>query len=163
MVITRSTAPSYNPFLTPQLFSLFFQTLTLILSTIGPHAPALPTLTQETLTLLLSVHSNPVASEPIILTALLSLFLVIIDLNVASGSSGEERLVTEFATQVIELRDWTGEVFDWIPATGKTSHDAGSDPQEQARTLAAGVMVKLGEITERYQGRLMGVNAGFKY
>jgi telomere length regulation protein len=80
-----------------------------------------------------------------------------IDLNVESGSSGEERLVTEFASQVIELREWAGGVFDRTPAV------KGDEPREQVRTLAAGVMVKLGEVMERYQGRLMGVNSGFKY
>ncbi|KAI9926432.1 telomere binding protein [Aspergillus wentii] len=124
----------------------------------GPHNPFLPTLTQETLSLLISLHGRPVADEPTILCALLSLFLAVVDLNVASGTTGEERLVTDFATPVIELREWAGEVFDRIPpAQGE------NDPQGQVRTLAAGVMVKLGEVMERYQGRLMGVNVGFGY
>lgn len=123
----------------------------------GPHNPFLPTLTHETLSFLLSLYSRPISDDPSVLSALLSLFLAVIDLNVASGSSGEERLVTEFATQVLELREWTGEVFDRTPVV------QGDDPREQLRMLAAGVMVKLGEVTERYQGRLMGVNSGFKY
>lgn len=81
----------------------------------------------------------------------------------ASGSSGEERLVTEYATQVIELREWASGVFDRMPAGGRADPGGPADPQEQVRTLAAGVMVRLGEVIERYQGRLMGVNAGFKY
>lgn len=81
------------------------------------------------------------------------------DLNIASGTTGEERLVTEFATQVLELREWAGEVFERTPAVKGDERE----PQDQVRTLAAGVMVKLGEVIERYQGRLMGVNAGFKY
>lgn len=92
-----------------------------------------------------------------ITSALLSLFLAVVDLNIASGTTGEERLVTEFATQVMELREWAGDVFE------RCSSSAGDDPQGQARTLAAGVMVKLGEVMERYQGRLMGVGVGFKY
>lgn len=90
------------------------------------------------------------------LPALLSLFLAMIDVSVASGTSGEERLVTEFATQVMELREWVGEVFDRVPATK-------GGEEEQVRMVAAGVMVKLGEVLERYQGRLMGVNVGFEY
>lgn len=85
---------------------------------------------------------------------------MIVDLNIASGTTGEERLVTDFATQVMELREWAGEVFDRTPAVKGKGED---EPQEQVRTLAAGVMVKLGEVIERYQGRLMGVNVGFKY
>lgn len=123
----------------------------------GPHTPYLPTVTEDALTFLLSLHTRPVSDDPTILSALLALFLAIVDLNVASGSTGEERLVTEFASQVIELREWAGEVFDRTPAV------KGDEPRDQVRTLAAGVMVKLGEVMERYQGRLMGVNSGFKY
>ncbi|GFF55840.1 DNA replication checkpoint protein tel2 [Aspergillus udagawae] len=155
---SSSTAPSYNPFLIPHLLCLFIQTLTLILSTMGPHNPYLPNLTQETLNFLLSLYTRPLSEDPSIVSALLSLFLAVVDLNVASGSSGEERLVTEFATQVIELREWAGSVFDRTVAA-----QGADDPREQVRLLAAGVMVKLGEVTERYQGRLMGVNSGFKY
>lgn len=56
----------------------------------------------------------------------------------------------------MELREWVGEVFDRVPAVK-------GGEEEQTRILAAGVMVKLGEVIERYQGRLMGVNVGFKY
>ncbi|KAL2847666.1 telomere length regulation protein-domain-containing protein [Aspergillus pseudodeflectus] len=155
---TSSTAPSHNPFFVPHLLALFIQTLTLVLSTMGPHTPFLPSVTQQTLTFLLSLHARPVSEEPTILSALLSLFLAMIDMNVESGTSGEERLVTEFATQVMELREWAGEIFDRTPAVRDSS-----DPREQIRTLSAGVMVKLGEVMEGYQGRLMGVNSGFKY
>ncbi|KAL4966055.1 telomere length regulation TEL2 family protein [Aspergillus stella-maris] len=158
MQFTSLTAPSHNPFFAPHLLTLFIQTLTLTLSTMGPHTPYLSTLTSQTLTFLLSLHARPLASEPTILAALLQLFLTTIDLNVEFGSTGEERLVNEFATQVIELREWVGEIFDGTPAVGDQS-----DPREMTRTLAAGVMVKLGEMMESYQGRLMGVGSGFKY
>ena len=125
----------------------------------------MPGLTQETLSVLLSLHASPISGEPTVTAALLTLFLAIIDLNIGSGSNGEERLVTECASQVIELRDWASQVFDNTAPTPPVNPASGArvDPQEQVRTLAAGVMVRLGEITERYQGRLMGVNAGFKY
>ncbi|EHA22924.1 hypothetical protein ASPNIDRAFT_174765 [Aspergillus niger ATCC 1015] len=158
MQFSSSTAPSYNPFYAPHLLGLFIQTLTLILSTMGPHTPYLAAVTHETLAFLLSLHARPISDDPGILSSLLSLFLAAVDLNIASGTSGEERLVTEYATQVMELREWVGEIFDRTPPVQDTS-----DPREQVRTLAAGVMVKLGEVIERYQGRLMGVNSGFRY
>lgn len=160
----RSSAPSsYNPFFVPHILTLFLQTLSLILSTAGPYTPFLAGLTHETLSLLLSLHTTPVSSEPTVTAALLNLFLALVDLNVASGSNGEERLVTGYATQVIELREWASEVFNSMPGGGKSASGPHADPQEQVRTLAAGVMVRLGEVIERYQGRLMGINAGFKY
>ncbi|OKP12995.1 DNA replication checkpoint protein tel2 [Penicillium subrubescens] len=127
-------------------------------------SPSLPGFTHETLSLLLSLHTAPISSEPTVTAALLSLFLAVVDVNIASGSNGEERLVTEHATRVMELREWASEIFDRMPS-GSSKADSGpfADPQEQVRTLAAGIMVRLGEVIERYQGRLMGVNAGFKY
>jgi telomere length regulation protein len=95
---------------------------------------------------------------------LLSLFLAVIDLNVAAGSTAEERLVTDHGVQVIELRDWCNDVFERTPATSNKAQSADKmDETEQTRMLAAGILVKLGEVIERYQGRLMGINVGFKY
>ncbi|KAJ5277125.1 hypothetical protein N7524_003278 [Penicillium chrysogenum] len=123
-----------------------------------PTPPFLPRLTHETLSLLLPLHTASTSSEPTVTTALLSIFLAVVDLNIASGSNGEQRLVTEYATQVIELREWASQVFDRTPpsAARVDPRSAVTDPQEQVRTLAAGVMVRLGEVIERYQGRLMG-------
>ncbi|KAJ5991472.1 hypothetical protein N7522_011679 [Penicillium canescens] len=162
---SSSSSPSYNPFFIPHLLTLFLQTLSLILSTTGPHTPFLPGLTHETLSLLLSLHTAATSNEPTVTAALLSLFLAIVDLNIASGSNGEERLVTQYASQVIELREWASQVFDRTPASSARADptSAVTDPQEQVRTLSAGVMVRLGEVIERYQGRLMGVHSGFNY
>ncbi|CAI7633893.1 unnamed protein product [Penicillium discolor] len=162
---SSSSTSSYNPFFIPHLLTLFLQTLSLILSTTGPHTPFLPALTHETLSLLLPLHTASTSSEPTVTAALLSLFLAIVDLNIASGSNGEQRLVTEYATQVIELREWASQVFDRTPpsAARVDPSSAVTDPQEQIRTLSAGVMVRLGEVIERYQGRLMGVHSGFNY
>ncbi|KAJ5914843.1 hypothetical protein N7504_003726 [Penicillium tannophilum] len=161
---SSSSVSSHNPFMIPHILTLFLQTLSLILTTSGPHSTFLPGLTHDTFSLLLSLHTSPISNDPTVTAALLTLFLAAIDLNIASGSNGEERLVTECANQVIELREWASQVFDNTPAApGRTSSNAPVDTQDQVRTLAAGVMIRIGEITERYQGRLMGVNAGFKY
>ncbi|KAJ5994476.1 hypothetical protein N7451_010200 [Penicillium sp. IBT 35674x] len=161
---SSSSVSSHNPFMIPHILTLFLQTLSLILTTSGPHSTFLSSLTHDTLSLLLSLHTRPISNDPTVTAALLTLFLAAIDLNIDSGSNGEERLVTECANQVIELREWASQVFDNTPAApGRTSSNAPVDTQDQVRTLAAGVMIRIGEITERYQGRLMGVNAGFKY
>ncbi|KAG0161002.1 hypothetical protein PDIDSM_8535 [Penicillium digitatum] len=162
---SSSSTSSYNPFFIPPLLTLFLQTLSLILSTTGPHTPFLPGLTHETLSLLLPLHTASTSSEPTVTAALLSLFLTIVDLNIASGSNGEQRLVTEYATMVIELREWASQVFDRTPPSAARADPSSTatDPQEQIRTLSAGVMVRLGEVIERYQGRLMGVHSGFGY
>ncbi|KAJ5960912.1 uncharacterized protein N7479_008062 [Penicillium vulpinum] len=162
---SSSSTSSYNPFFIPHLLTLFLQTLSLILSTTGPNTPFLPGLTHETLSLLLALHTASISSEPTVTAALLSLFLAVVDLNIGSGSNGEQRLVTEYATQVIELREWASQVFDRTPPSAARADPSSAviDPQEQIRTLSAGVMVRLGEVIERYQGRLMGVHSGFSY
>lgn len=136
----------------PHLLSLFVQTITILFSTLGPHTPNLATLTMDTLNLLTTLHNSPVVAEPMVLAAILRLFLAVVDVNTSSGSTAEERLVTEFATQVLELQEWVGGVFESTPKDN-----------EEVRMLAAGIMVKLGEVTERYQGRLLGINSGFAY
>lgn len=60
--------------------------------------------------------------------------------------------MTDFATQVMEIREWVNQVFE-----------SAAKEDEEVRMLAAGVLVKLGEVMERYQGRLMGMGLGFEY
>lgn len=165
LTISGSLSSSgYNPFYSANILRLFLQTVTLIISTLGPHTPALPAISQETLTLILALHGTAVSTEPIVLPALLSLFLAVIDLNVASGSSAEERLVTEHGVQVMELREWTNDIFERTPkGTTNLQDTSTADDVEKTRMLAAGILVKLGEVIQRYQGRLMGINVGFKY
>ncbi|KAF3484035.1 uncharacterized protein GIQ15_03359 [Arthroderma uncinatum] len=152
MLYSTSSYNGNNPFFSPHLLSLFIQTINLVISTIGPSSPNQLTITFDVLTLLMSLHNSPVATEPTVLSAILSLFLAILDINIASGSTGEERLVTEFADQVMEMREWVGGIFERTPKD-----------DDQVRMLAAGIMVKLGEVMNRYQGRLFGVNAEFSF
>lgn len=149
---TRRSFSGHNPFMQAHLLSLFVQTITLILSTLGPHTPNLSSLSRDSLTLLINLHNSPFVAEPVVLTAVLRLLLAVVDLNESASSTAEERLVTEFSSQVMEMREWVGGVFERAPKEN-----------EEVRTLAAGIMVKLGEITERYQGRLLGINSGFAY
>jgi telomere length regulation protein len=138
--------------MTPSLLRLFIQTITLILSTLGAIAPNLIALTHDSIALLISLHSTPVATEPTVLSALLSLLLAVVDLNISSSSTAEERLVTDLGTEMMELREWVGGIFDRVPKG-----------DNELRTLAAGIMVKIGEVVDRYQGRLLGINVAFGF
>ncbi|KAM5431323.1 telomere binding protein [Microsporum canis] len=152
MLYSMSSYNGNNPFFVPHLLSLFMQTINLVVSTIGPSSANQLTITSDAFTLLISLHNSPVATEPTVLSAILSLFLTVLDINIASGTSGEEQLVTEFAEQVMELREWVSGIFEKTPK--------GDD---QIRMLAAGIMVKLSEIMNRYQNRLFGINAEFSF
>lgn len=100
----------------------------------------------------MGLHNNPVVREPHTLPAFLSLFLTLLEITISCGSTAEERLVTDYATEITELRSWTDGVFNDMPSDDKDT-----------KVMAAGCCVKLGEILERFQGRLLGINSGFAY
>ncbi|KAI1916144.1 telomere binding protein [Ophidiomyces ophidiicola] len=152
MMYTMRSFGNQNPFLEPHLVCLFIQTVTLLFFTFGPYSPDVGLFTREILSLLITLHNLPVASEPIVLPAILSLLLTVLDINIISGSSAEERLVTNCAASVIELREWVEGVFERTPAE-----------EERVRALSAGILVKLEETTSRYQGRLLGLDSKFQY
>ncbi|KAI1936599.1 telomere binding protein [Ophidiomyces ophidiicola] len=152
MMYTMRSFGNQNPFLEPHLVCLFMQTVTLLFFTFGPYSPEVGLFTREILSLLITLHNLPVASEPIVLPAILSLLLTVLDINIISGSSAEERLVTNCAASVIELREWVEGVFERTPAE-----------EERVRALSAGILVKLEETTRRYQGRLLGLDSKFQY
>ncbi|KAK2749235.1 telomere binding protein [Myotisia sp. PD_48] len=152
MMYAMASYGGNNPLLTPHTLSLFLQTITLIISTSGPGSPQTLSITSDTLTLLVSIHNSPMAMEPVVIKTILALFLAIIDLNILASTTAEQRLVTEFAEQIIEMREWVGAVFERTPRE-----------DEQVRFLSAGIMVKLGEVMERYQNRLLGKNAEFSF
>lgn len=135
-----------NPFLQPDILTLYLSTLTLLIHTFGPHAPSLPQITTETLTLLMPLHNYAaINTDPIVVPALLRLFLAILDTNIARGIAGEEYLVSGDALKmVIELRDWTQGVFERVSAG-------------EEKMLAGGVLVVIGDVFQRYEGRIMGV------
>ena len=110
------------------------------------------TLSHDAMTLLISLHNSPVATEPTVLSALLSLFLALVDLNISSGSTGEEKLITDLGREMTGMREWVGVIFSRAPKE-----------DSEVRMLAAGIMVKLGEVMDRYQGRLLGINVGFGF
>jgi telomere length regulation protein len=59
-------------------------------------------------------------------------------------------LVTDYAREVTELREWAGGMFERTP-----------QGEEKVRMLAAGLMVKIGEVAERWERRLVGAGVGF--
>ncbi len=72
-----------------------------------------------------------------------------VELNTGT-STNEERLVTDYAREVTELREWAGGVFERTPQS-----------EEKVRMLAAGIMVKVGEVAERWERRLLGAATTF--
>lgn len=144
--------------LDPPLLRLVLQTHTIILSTLGPHAPQLPLLTRETLLMLTSLHNiSTLALDPAVLPALLNLLLLILDLNIAAGVNSEERLITEFGTQVAELVSWAAALIDRGTVAGPSTSSEGDDGDMPWTVVAAGIQVKWMEVGRKFQGRMLGL------
>jgi telomere length regulation protein len=138
----------------PHILRLFLQTLTIVLTTLGPHALQLYSVTRETLLLLTHLHIiTKLSTDAVVLPPLLQLLLTILDLNVAAGTVAEERLVTEFGNMIAELAEWAGNLGNVanVPETG-------NDDGGMAWTvLLAGVQVKWHEVGRKFQGRMVGL------
>jgi telomere length regulation protein len=151
---SRSSSPSV---LTPHLLSLSLRTLLLLQHTIGPHTTHLPTTTHSTLSLLLTLHSQPISTDPTILPPTLALLLCILDLNTVSPIA-EERLITDFGTQIAELMAWVAGLVNAGKENIPTMEGEGEGMPWTA--LAAGCQVKWQEVGRKFQGRMVGLTSG---
>ena len=139
----------------PHILRLFLQTLTILLSTLGPHALQLHTVTREALILLTNLHLiTTLSTDAAVLPALLQLLLTTLDLNVEVGTIAEEKLVTEFGEMISELVAWAGNLSNVVsvPTTEE------SEGMGIAWTLlVAGIQVKWHEVGRKFQGRMIGL------
>ena len=156
MSLLLSSRPNTNvtTLFEPHILRLFLQTLTILFTTLGPHALQLYTVTRETLLLLTSLHVvTKLSTDPVVLPALLQLLLTVLDLNVAAGTVAEERLVTDFGNMAAELVAWAGNLGNVVnvPDTGR---EDGGLPWT---VLLAGIQVKWHEVGRKFQGRMIGL------
>ncbi|KAK4934548.1 telomere binding protein [Elasticomyces elasticus] len=135
------------------------KTLIVIVSTLGPNAMQLPTVTRETLLLLMAIHTSPsVAHDPTVLPAILHLLLTILDLNVEAGSTAEERLVTDFGSMIAELVSWAADLGNRV-SIPEVHGDEGLGMAMPWPILVAGIQVKWQEVGRKFQGRMLGLMA----
>lgn len=125
------------------LLPQFLQTLSLLLNASGPNTLALPQITREYWDLLLSVRGLAVKDKQV-LNAVLFGFLMILETN-----ENKERVATEQGKELMETQAWVKMVFEGL--------GVGSEEDERVRVLAAGVVVRCGEVVEKYQRRMAGV------
>ncbi|MCJ1283700.1 telomere binding protein [Xylographa opegraphella] len=138
----------HNPFTHPALLSHFLKTLALILHAAGASAPALPALTVEFFALLLSLRTSALAAPPV-LEALLFGFLTLLELN----AQRQQALAEDCARELSETKMWVEGVFERI--------GGGSEEGQRARGLAAGVLLRVTECGERWEGAMRGELSGF--
>jgi telomere length regulation protein len=121
----------------------FLQTLSLLLNASGPNTLSLPQMTREYWDLLLSVRGLA-AKDKQVLNAVLFGFLMLLETN-----ENKERVATEHGKELMETQAWVKMVFEGL--------GTGSEEDERVRVLAAGVVVRCGEVVEKYQRRMAGV------
>ncbi|OCL15150.1 hypothetical protein AOQ84DRAFT_329877 [Glonium stellatum] len=126
----------------PHLLPPYLQTLSILLHASGPSTLSLPQMTSEFWDLLLSVRGAALA-DPTILSTLLFAFLTLLDIN-----EDKQRLAQEQPKELLETQEWVRGVFERLAG--------GGDEDEKTRMLAAGVLVRCGEVVEKYQRTLVG-------
>ena len=142
------------------LLKLNLQTLIILVSTIGPNALQLATLTRESLLLLTTLHTIPsLAHDPIVLPPILHLLLTLLDLNIEAGTAPEERLVTDFGSMIAELVSWAASLGDRV-SIPEVHDDPGLGMAMPWPVLVAGIQVKWQEVGRKFQGRMLGLMAG---
>jgi telomere length regulation protein len=100
-------------------------------------------MTREYWDLLLSVRGLA-AKDKQVLNAVLFGFLMLLETN-----ENKERVATEHGKELMETQAWVKMVFEGL--------GTGSEEDERVRVLAAGVVVRCGEVVEKYQRRMAGV------
>jgi telomere length regulation protein len=133
----------------PYLLALFVKTLSLLLHASGPSTLSLPQMTSEFWDLLLSLRTQSIGDITVI-EAMLFAFLTIFDIN-----EDKRRLVEEHGRQMLETQEWVEGIFGRVGA-------GGSQEDEKVRMLAAGCLVRIREVVEKYQALLMGDLASFQ-
>jgi telomere length regulation protein len=133
-----------QPHADAHLLSLFLNTLSVLVHAAGPAAPALGQMSSEFFELLLSLRGGA-AGDVRVAEAVLLGMLTVLEVNVEAGAEGRRRLAEEHGREVVECKEWVEGVFDGV-----------FGGEESVRRLAAGVLVKVGEVAEDYRRTLLG-------
>lgn len=126
----------------PFLLSHFIKTLALILYAAGPLTPLFPQMTAEFWDLLLEFRL-PAKSERILCEALCFAFLTILELNVDKAS-----LVHNHGSRLLETQEYTKTILEGLGE---------GDEDERCKMLAAGCMVRIQEVVDKYQRTLQTI------
>jgi len=130
-------------FTTPFLLSHFLRTLSLMLNASGTSTLSLPALTTEFWNLLLAARPAALKAQPV-LEALMFSFLTLIEIN----GNDQRALAQDHSKELLETQAWTERVFENLRG--------GAGAEEKVKMLAAGLLVKIKEIIDRYQQLLLG-------
>lgn len=134
-------------YFSPYLLPTFLRTLAVILHASGPGTLALPDMTREFWELLFSLRMTTLNEKDIAgLEALLFAFLMLLEVN-----EDKEGLAKEFAKELVETQEWARMVLERMQGVGAEDEEG-----ERVRMLAAGVVVKVGEVVEKWHRLMLG-------
>ncbi|KAK8114549.1 telomere length regulation protein [Apiospora kogelbergensis] len=136
----------------PSLLTLYLKTLALLLHAAGPSTLALPQMTAEFWDLLLGVRTHCVGEVGVAGAVLFGL-MALLDVN----ENDTRGLCQRHGHEVVESVEWVSGVFDRT----RGGDQGGNGEENQVKMMAAGVLIRLREMVERYRALLMGDMIGF--
>ncbi|KAI1264282.1 telomere length regulation protein-domain-containing protein [Xylariaceae sp. FL1019] len=144
----------------PYLLALYVKTLTLLIHAAGPSTLALPQMTAELWDLLLAVRGQCLGSNKIthesesdmaLTHAVLMAHAALLDVN----ENDVRGLCERQGREIVESMEWVGLVFN------NTHGGEGSGEENDVKMLAAGILIRLREVVDKYQAVLVGNLTGF--
>ena len=133
-----------SPLQSEHVLPAYLRTLAVILHAAGPGALALPQMTSELWDVLLAARAGALVERRRgVLEALLFAFLMLLEVN-----ENKERLAREHAREIVETQEWARLVLE------RTA--AGDEEGDRARMLAASIVVRCGEVAQKWQKLMIG-------
>ncbi|PNS20924.1 ISWI chromatin-remodeling complex ATPase ISW2 [Sphaceloma murrayae] len=143
---THTSGPSSrarNVYLQPHFLTIYLKTLAILVHASGPSTVSLPSLTTEFWTLLLALRAQA-KEDASVMEAVLFGLLALLEVN-----EDTRRVASENAREVVETREWVGGVFERLQR-------GDGEEEEKLKGLAAGVLVKCGEVMEKWERLMVG-------
>lgn len=137
---------------TPFLLVTFIKTLALLLHAAGPATTDLGDIVSVFWGVLLGLRVKA-GGDVSVLEAVLFSMLTILEV-MGESLGGKERLARDFSRELGETKMWVEGVFERTGSGGLV--EEGGEEEGRVRRLAAGVLVKVGEVGEEWQRVLMG-------
>ncbi|EQB50043.1 telomere length regulation protein [Colletotrichum gloeosporioides Cg-14] len=147
----RSHSARSGVFIQSHLLSLYLKTLAVLIHSAGPATLSLPQMTAELWDLLLGVRAHVSGDVPGT-HALLIALAAMLEVNEATDM---RRLCEAHPREVVETQEWVSGIFN-----NTRGEDGGEE--NDVKMLAAAVLIKLQEATEKYRALLLGDMIGFQ-
>jgi telomere length regulation protein len=131
----------------PFLLSSYLRTLGLILHASGTSTLQLPQMTSEMWDLLLSLRTEGQGDKSVGQAVLFG-YMTLLEVN-----EDKRRVAEMHGRELLQTQKWVEAFFERL--------GAGSEEDDKIRALAAGVLIRIQEVVEKYQALLVGELLGF--